>query len=593
MKTPLLFLVALTSLLLPFTTQAEEPKLKDLNGFFPFEVPDTLEEWEKRKELLQRRVLVANGLYPMPEKTPLNAVIHGKVKRPGFTVEKVYFESIPGFHVTGLLFRPANAKPGQKFPAVLSPHGHGGRLQDLGEAGVKKQIATGSEKFADSGRFPKVARCANLARLGCVVFIYDMLGYADNQQLSRGLAHGFRTQRPDFEGKESWGFFSAQAEMRMQSIFGLQTWNTIRGLDFLESLPDVDPKRMAVTGGSGGGTQTIMVCAIDDRPIAAFPNGMVSSSMQGGCPCENASLLRIGTGNVELTALYAPKPQGMTAANDWTKHMLVQGKGFPELKKLYTLYGKPDHVMCGDLLRFPHNYNVVTRELMYNWFNKHLQLGHKEPIQETDFQRLTSAEHAVYNDQHPRPEGGDVFERKLTRWLAQQSDQQIANLCPTEKQKILITAWQTIVGLDDPLPKMQAPKTKDPVTVLRILEEPKPKQTRTVANKRQVAAYTHGYNHSYLALRIRDIYGLIQASHQNGKPVQILAEKGNEAMALVAAIISPKGSVQSINLADDSFRFANITSYLHPDFIPGAVKYGDLPALIETAKNLGIQVHIQ
>ena len=592
MKTPLLFLVALTSLLLPFTTQAEEPKLKDLNGFFPFEVPDTLEEWEKRKELLQRRVLVANGLYPMPEKTPLNAVIHGKVKRPGFTVEKVYFESIPGFHVTGLLFRPANAKPGQKFPAVLSPHGHGGRLQDLGEAGVKKQIATGSEKFADSGRFPKVARCANLARLGCVVFIYDMLGYADNQQLSRGLAHGFRTQRPDFEGKESWGFFSAQAEMRMQSIFGLQTWNTIRGLDFLESLPDVDPKRMAVTGGSGGGTQTIMVCAIDDRPIAAFPNGMVSSSMQGGCPCENASLLRIGTGNVELTALYAPKPQGMTAANDWTKHMLVPGKGFPELKKLYTLYGKPDHVMCGDLLRFPHNYNVVTRELMYNWFNKHLQLGHKEPIQETDFQRLTSAEHAVYNDQHPRPEGGDVFERKLTRWLAQQSDQQIANLCPTEKQKLLITAWQTIVGLDDPLPKMQAPKTKDPVTVLRILEEPKPKQTRTVANKRQVAAYTHGYNHSYLALRIRDIYGLIQASHQNGKPVQILAEKGNEAMALIAAIIAPKGSVQSINLADDSFRFANITSYLHPDFIPGAVKYGDLPALIETAKNLGIQVHI-
>ena len=593
MKTPLLFLVALTSLLLPFTTQAEEPKLKDLNGFFPFEVPHTLEEWEKRKELLQRRVLVANGLYPMPEKTPLNAVIHGKVKRPGFTVEKVYFESIPGFHVTGLLFRPANAKPGQKFPAVLSPHGHGGRLQDLGEAGVKKQIATGSEKFADSGRFPKVARCANLARLGCVVFIYDMLGYADNQQLSRGLAHGFRTQRPDFESKESWGFFSAQAEMRMQSIFGLQTWNTIRGLDFLESLPDVDPKRMAVTGGSGGGTQTIMVCAIDDRPIAAFPNGMVSSSMQGGCPCENASLLRIGTGNVELTALYAPKPQGMTAANDWTKHMLVQGKGFPELKKLYTLYGKPDHVMCGDLLRFPHNYNVVTRELMYNWFNKHLQLGHKEPIQETDFQRLTSAEHAVYNDQHPRPEGGDVFERKLTRWLAQQSDQQIANLCPTEKQKILITAWQTIVGLDDPLPKMQAPKTKDPVTVLRILEEPKPKQTRTVANKRQVAAYTHGYNHSYLALRIRDIYGLIQASHQNGKPVQILAEKGNEAMALIAAIIAPKGSIQSINLADDSFRFANITSYLHPDFIPGAVKYGDLPALIETAKNLGIQVHIQ
>ena len=593
MKTPLLFLVAFISLLLPLTTQAEETKLKDLNGFFPFQVPDTLEEWEKRKELLQRRVLVANGLHPMPEKTPLNAVIHGKVERPGFTVEKVYFESVPGLHVTGLLFRPANARPGQKFPAVLSPHGHGGRLQDFGEAGVKKQIEMGGEKFADSGRFPKVARCANLARLGCVVFIYDMIGYADNQQLSRGLAHGFRTQRPDFEGNESWGFFSAQAEMRMQSIFGLQTWNTIRGLDFLESLPDVDPKRMAVTGGSGGGTQTIMICAIDDRPIAAFPNGMVSSSMQGGCPCENASLLRIGTGNVELTALFAPKPQGMTAANDWTKHMLVPGKGFPELKKLYTMYGKPDNVICGDLLRFPHNYNVVTRELMYNWFNKHLNLGHKEPIQETDFKHLTSAEHAVYNDKHPRPEGGDAFERKITQWLAHQSDQQIANLCPTEKQKLIISAWQSIIGLNDPIEELPFPESQDTIVTLQITTHDNPKQTPTVANKREVAAYTHGYNHSFFANGVRDIYGMLRTLPQKGKQARLLADKDGAAMALVAAVVAPKGSVQSVQLSDASFRFADVKSYRAPNFVPGAVKYGDLPALIETAKSLGIMVKVE
>lgn len=593
MKTPLLFLVAFISLLLPLTTQAEETKLKDLNGFFPFQVPDTLEEWEKRKELLQRRVLVANGLHPMPEKTPLNAVIHGKVERPGFTVEKVYFESVPGLHVTGLLFRPANARPGQKFPAVLSPHGHGGRLQDFGEAGVKKQIEMGGEKFADSGRFPKVARCANLARLGCVVFIYDMIGYADNQQLSRGLAHGFRTQRPDFEGNESWGFFSAQAEMRMQSIFRLQTWNTIRGLDFLESLPDVDPKRMAVTGGSGGGTQTIMICAIDDRPIAAFPNGMVSSSMQGGCPCENASLLRIGTGNVELTALFAPKPQGMTAANDWTKHMLVPGKGFPELKKLYTMYGKPDNVICGDLLRFPHNYNVVTRELMYNWFNKHLNLGHKEPIQETDFKHLTSAEHAVYNDKHPRPEGGDAFERKITQWLAHQSDQQIANLCPTEKQKLIISAWQSIIGLNDPIEELPFPESQDTIVTLQITTHDNPKQTPTVANKREVAAYTHGYNHSFFANGVRDIYGMLRTLPQKGKQARLLADKDGAAMALVAAVVAPKGSVQSVQLSDASFRFADVKSYRAPNFVPGAVKYGDLPALIETAKSLGIMVKVE
>ena len=98
--------------------------LKDLNGHFPFAVPATLKEWEQRKAELRRRVLVATGLYPMPERTPLNAVIHGKVKHDGFTSEKVYFESVPGFFVTGILFRPEGAKG--KLPAVLCPHGHGG-----------------------------------------------------------------------------------------------------------------------------------------------------------------------------------------------------------------------------------------------------------------------------------------------------------------------------------------------------------------------------------------------------------------------------------------------------------------------------------
>ncbi len=110
--------------------------------------------------------------------------------------------------------------------------------------------------------------------------------------------------------------------MKDYRIMGLQTWNGIRALDFLASLPDVDPKRMAVTGGSGGGTQTILLGALDDRPIASFPNGMVSTSMQGGCTCESCCLLRVGTGNVELAALFAPRPQGMTAANDWTKAMM-------------------------------------------------------------------------------------------------------------------------------------------------------------------------------------------------------------------------------------------------------------------------------
>ncbi len=596
-------------------TKAE---LKDLNGFFPFKVPATLEVWEKRADELRRRVLVANNLWPMPTRTPLNAVIHGKVERPGFTVEKIYFESIPGFHVTGLLFRPAGAKEGGKHPAVLSPHGHGGRLMDLGADGVMKQIEEGGEKFADSGRFPKVARCATLARMGCVTLLYDMIGYADNQQLSRKLGHGFAEQRPDFEGKESWGFYSAQAEMRLQSIFGLQTWNSIRALDFLESLPDVDAKRIAVTGGSGGGTQTIMIGAVDPRPIVAFPNGMVSSSMQGGCTCENASLLRIGTGNVELAALFAPKPQGMTSANDWTKEMLIPGKGFPELKKLYTLYGKPENVICEDLTRFHHNYNYVTRKIMYEWFNKHLKLGQDEPIIEKDFARLTKAEHAVYDDAHPRPIGGETFERGLTKWLADQSDKQLADLSPEERSQTVLLAWKTIVGVetpealkdDFPIEKSIPEKPGDTVTIWIGDKDKAPTasaeivlstellskgitETAIVANKREFAGYTHGYNHSLFARRVQQVVALINHAKSLGKKIRIKADDGTEAVVIAASAVAGKGAVTELYLKSTRFRFADIKSYRDPNFAPGAVKYGDIPGLLEIVKGNGTRIRTE
>ncbi|NNE91795.1 MAG: acetylxylan esterase [Verrucomicrobiales bacterium] len=589
--------------------------LKDLNGFFPFHVPESIEDWEKRAEELRLRIRVANGIYPEPERTPLNAVIHGKVERPGFTVEKVYFESVPGFHVTGLLFRPAGAKTGAKLPAVLSPHGHGGRLQDHGKDGILKRIEIGDEKFEDSGRFPKVARCATLARLGCIVFLYDMIGYADNQQLSYQLGHRFAKQRPEFEGSKSWGLYSAQAELHLQSIFGLQTWNSIRALDFLESLPEVDPKRLAVTGGSGGGTQTIMVCAIDPRPVAAFPNGMVSSSMQGGCTCENASLLRIGTGNVELTALFAPNPQGMTAADDWTKEMLVEGKGFPELKKLYTMYGKPENVMCGDLLHFKHNYNFVTRDLMYRWFNKHLELGlNDDEVVETDFKSLTAEEHAVYNDEHPRPEGGDDFERKLTGWLANDTRSTLGKMGPDERSKVIRTAWRIMIGEPvegqkseveisaaepngkcervilwtagktgrDIIGNDEAEKLATDSTRLVGLDlfAHGIKETPTVANKREYAGYTHGYNHSIFARRVHGILDQIEKNRAKFPDAEIVLIGTEGAGPVVLAAALRAGDDVSKTLVDGSeFRFRNITSYRDPNFIPGAVKYIDMMGL--------------
>lgn len=398
--------------------------LKDLDGYFPFTPSSSTEDWSKRSEHVRRQMLVAFGLWPMPTKTPLNPVIHGRIDRDSYTVEKVYFESVPGFFVTGNLYRP-KGKSG-KVPGVLCPHGHwtDGRFTDAGIDGVRKDIVMGGERFEEGGRSPLQSRCVQLARMGCVVFHYDMIGYADSEQLSYDLAHRFAKQRPEMNTVENWGLFSPQAEAHLESVMGLQTLDSIRSLDFLLSLPDVDPQRIAVTGASGGGTQTFVLCGVDPRPTLAFPAVMVSTAMQGGCTCENASLLRVETGNVEFAALFAPKPLGMTSAEDWTHEMAT--KGFPELKQHYKMLSAPNNVMLkrGDGY-FSHNYNYPSRAAMYSWVNKNFHLGFKDPIVEEDYKRLTKAEMSVWDDQHPKPKGGPEFERKLVRWLTDDAEKQL------------------------------------------------------------------------------------------------------------------------------------------------------------------------
>ena len=644
--------------------QPEDRRLaapKDLNGYFPFVVPQSKAEWEQRQSELKRRVMIATGLYPMPEKTPLNAVIHGKVQRDGFTVEKVYFESLPGHFVSGLLFRPAG-KVTTKRPAVLSPHGHGGRQQDYGADKMKALIESGAELHEKSGRFPKLARCAQLARMGCVTFIFDMLGYVDSHQISYEVAHRYSAIRQEMELEGRWGFYSPQAEGRLHSILGLQTWNCVRGLDFLESLPDVDPKRMAVTGGSGGGTQTILLGAVDDRHIAGFPNGMVSTSMQGGCTCENCSLLRVGTGNVELAALFAPRPQSMTAANDWTKEMMT--KGYPQLKQLYEMLGVPENVSCYEMLHFPHNYNAVTRREMYSWMNRHLKLGLDEPIKELDWEPLTKQEYTVWNDEHPEPPKGINYERKLLQQLNERDLQALSHHRPkgsTATQNYLTTAlsaWSTLIGRSLPkaedvqrtkgwkevragylefgdyltltthgeqLPIISVypksvewnqevvlwidgrgkqgmfPNGQAHADLLRLIDagysvvgidlfgqgefttngEPL-EENPTVSSPRQFAGYTYCYNNTVFARRVHDI--LTVTAWVNGdehSPKALHAFGVNGGGPLLAAARAIAGSEFAKAAIDTKgFRFGSLASWKHADFLPGAVKYGDLPTLL-------------
>jgi dienelactone hydrolase len=416
--------------------------LKDFDGYFPFEPSATPQAWARRAEQVRRQILVATGLWPMPTSTPAEAVVHGLVDRGDYTVEKVYFQSFPGHYVTGNLYRPKGMQG--RHPAVLCPHGHWsqGRFTDCGPEEVRKRIVRGEERFEVGGRSPLQARCVQLARMGAVVFHYDMLGYADSVQIPQQLAHEFATQRPHMNTPERWGLFSPQAELRLQSVMGIQTYNSVRALDWLGTLPDVDPTRIAVTGASGGGTQTMLLTAIDSRPLVAFPAVMVSTAMQGGCTCENCCLLRVGTGNIEFAALTAPRALGMTAADDWTRELMT--KGFPELKQLYSMLGVGDKVMARALLQFQHNYNYVSREVMYHWFNQHLKMGLPEPVVEEDYRPLSIAEMSVWDADHPRPAGGEDYERQLLATITEDAARQISALTPHDSQSW--TRYREVVG---------------------------------------------------------------------------------------------------------------------------------------------------
>jgi len=275
--------------------------------------------------------------------------------------------------------------------------------------------------------------------MGCTVFHYDMVGYADSVQLEHrpGLRDAMNTA-------ENWGYFGPQAELWMENMMGLQTYNSIRALDWFGKLPEVDANRIGVTGASGGGTQTFILSAIDPRPAAAFPAVMVSTSMQGGCTCENACYLRTGSGNIEIAALFAPRPLGLTSADDWTVEMEKETKGFPELQQHYAMLGVEDRVMLESLTHFKHNYNYRSRAAMYGWFNKHLKLGAEEPIVEEDFEPLSQEQLTVWDEAHPKPPSGDDYERSLVGWITADSRRQMAALVPTDADSL--GRYREIVG---------------------------------------------------------------------------------------------------------------------------------------------------
>ncbi len=430
---------------LPLGELPKDTRLGPLNGEsgdFLLRPATSVDDANTRAAYVRRVMLVSMGLWPMPERTSLNAVVHGRIDLGDYSIEKVYFESIPGFFVTGNLYRPKG--PQRRRAAVLSPHGHfpGGRFQDEGEDTVQEKISRGAERFDDGGRSFMQSRCVQLARMGCVVFHYDMVGYGDCQQIPLAVAHRFSRAREEFNRPPESGFYSVSALLHSNNQLGLHTWNSIRALDFLTSLPDVDPDRIAVTGGSGGGTQTFMLCGVDDRPKVSVPVVIVSADRQGGCTCENICGFRVNSHNLDITALHAPKPLLLISADDATRTMTT--RGFPELQKQYQTLKASENAKHVSLTRFPHNYNYVSRGAMYEFINQHLELGLDTPIVERSYRRLARKQLSVWNDDHPQPPSDPDFEQRLLARINRDAQRTLTTLRPHDAKSLV--RFREIVG---------------------------------------------------------------------------------------------------------------------------------------------------
>lgn len=420
-------LLPVTALALAAAESAGTLKPRDQDTPRVFPRLESRAQWDARARDVREQILVSCGLWPMPARPPLTATISGRIVRDGYSVERIHFETWPGFHVAGNLYRPFGRGRGP-FPGVLNPHGHwgNGRLTDVADGSIP-------------------ARCISFARQGMVALAMDMVGYHDTQfadlpSARVGDTHRvFGTNRADF----LWNI----------NLMGLQTWNCLRALDVLAALPDVDPKRLACTGASGGGTQTFILGALDDRLAAQAPVVMVSHSMQGGCVCENAPGLRVEHSNMEIAAVAAPRPQILVAASgDWTKDTLtVEG---PAIEGIYRLHGAANRLRY---VRFEggHNYNRTSREAVYAWFGQWLlNEPDAERLKEPPYTKEPDADLRVFPDGKLPPSA--ATRAQVVQAMKAEHGSQWRQLLPRDTKslarfrEIMGTAWRHTLLVEGP-----------------------------------------------------------------------------------------------------------------------------------------------
>jgi dienelactone hydrolase len=315
--------------------------------------------WEARAAQVRAGLLDGMQLHQLPARTPLDATSHSLRQIDGYTVENVVFQSLPGVYVTGNLYRPAGRNG--PFPGLLQTHGH----------------------FAEDKYFARTlpdnqASAGHLAQMGAVVLAYDMVGYGDFKQLPHD----------------------------MPFVMALQFWNSMRAVDYLLSLPDVDAQRIGAFGPSGGAIEVMLLAALDPRVVVAGLVVMISAGYDGSDLDEIGMPIRAtGTNNTEISATLAPRPTLFVSdGSDWTKDFPTVD--LPYLNSIYALYGQSGP-MAVHLPNDKHGFGPHKRPPVYSFFVTHfgleaLPLDESAAIPE-HIQPEPNSVTRVFDEAHPRP----------------------------------------------------------------------------------------------------------------------------------------------------------------------------------------------
>lgn len=280
-------------------------------------------QWEVRRDTLRQEVRQRLGIDPLLAKCSTEAPQYTKIRKyDGYTVQNFCLKTVNGHTVKGSIYAPA-AKG--KHPLIICPNGH-----------------------FYQGRYGKVQqqRLGTLARMGAICVDFDLWGWGESEDEVGAEAH-----------------HTAEAH-QMQAV------NGIRILDWMIKRKDVDKTRVGVNGGSGGGTQTVLLTALDDRYTAANPVVSLSSWFDGGCPCESGMPIQLaggGTCNAEIAAMFAPKPMMLVSdGGDWTA--TTPELEYPYLQRIYGFYGKQENISNIHLPKERHDFGPNKRNAVYKFF---------------------------------------------------------------------------------------------------------------------------------------------------------------------------------------------------------------------------------